>query len=245
MTFAATTIRPGLLVSLKTSCRGNVSYRRRDLVQEANMASWETTRTTADAAEYEQAKKVQTTVSNMIRAVCINSSDWLLCPQSRADMFKDACEKARALVTEFNRGAMFTRVELKVLTGKIASDDIEAIKALNSEIANLLGTMQFGVDTLDIKSIRAAANKATQLSAMLSPDAERTVQKAVREARRVARKLAKQAEGAAGEVDRIAIAAVTEARTAFLDLDQEPVAIERPVAESRAIDFEKENGNAL
>lgn len=237
MTIAATTIRPGLLVSLKTSCRGNVRYQREDIVSGRDMAQWQTTRTTTDPDEYERAKKVQTTVSNMIRAVCINSSDWLLCPLSRVDMFRDAVKKARGLVSEFNEASMFTRIELKVLTGSIAPNDVEAIKAINAEISALLATMQFGLDTLDVKAIRAAANKATQLSAMLSPDAEKSVRTAVREARRVARKLSKASEGAAGEIERISIERLTEGR--FVDLDAAELTIAKPISETRAVDFEK------
>jgi hypothetical protein len=46
-----TTLRPGLLVSLKTSVTGNVLYARRDVEQEhtlddgAKSATWETERT--------------------------------------------------------------------------------------------------------------------------------------------------------------------------------------------------------
>lgn len=64
-TFKASTLRPGLLVSLKTSCTGNVSYTRADIEaghmteEGKKRAKWETERTIEDPIEHEAAIKVQ------------------------------------------------------------------------------------------------------------------------------------------------------------------------------------------
>ena len=65
----AATLRPGLLVSLKTSVHGNVSYQRRDIINEASHSKWETDRVIADPVEHEAATKARNTARGMIAKV--------------------------------------------------------------------------------------------------------------------------------------------------------------------------------
>jgi hypothetical protein len=237
------TLRPGLLVSLKTSIRGNISYDHRDIERDhltedgRQLAKWETERTISDPAEYEAATKVRSKVRSIISGVCANSAFGLLCPEKSADDLDKAIAEARRMADEFNATAKLTSVRLYVIAGRIAPDDVEAVRAINSEVRDLLANMADGIRNLDVKAVRDAADRARDIGRMLAPDAQARVQEAIDLARSTARQIVKAGEQAAQEIDQRTIRRITEARTAFLDL--EPVAeVAVPAAEGRAVDFE-------
>lgn len=241
MTIATSTLRPGLLVSLKTSTRGNVRYDKVDLDAEtgedgAAKARWETTRTIADPVEYDRACKTRSKAAALIRRVCTNSAFGLLCPHENSDQLEAAIKEARELTEAFNSEAALTRIHVYVIAGQVAADDVEAVKAINSEVRELLEAMAEGVRNTDVKVIREAASKAKELGAMLSPDAEARVRIAIDTARSAARQIVKAGEQAALEIDKAAIRKITEQRTAFLDLS-EGEAPAAPKAEARALDL--------
>lgn len=243
MTIQSTTLRPGLLVSLRTSVTGNVSYDKR--IIEADhvtadgeaRAKWETVRTITDPAEHERAEKARSAASAKIRAVCARSAFGLLCPESDSDDLAAAMREARAIADEFNASAALSRVSVYIIAGRIAADDVEAVKAINSEISELLADMAQGVQNLDAEAIRAAANKAKNVGAMLPAEASARVQVAIEAARSAARQIVKAGEQASSQVDQRAIRKITEARTAFLDL-QDAGEIQAPAAQARAVDLE-------
>jgi hypothetical protein len=141
------------------------------------------------------------------------------------------------VVDEFNASATLTRVSVNVIVGRIAADDVEAVRAINSEVRDLLARMDAGVAKLDPDEIRDAANRAKGLGQMLSPEASGRVQVAINAARLAAREIVKAGEQAAVEVTAAAIAAITETRTAFLDLD-DATEVAAPTETGRALDFE-------
>ena len=123
-----------------------------------------------------------------------------------------------------------------MLTGRIAPDDVEAVKAINSEVRDLLADMEQGVRNIDVKTIRDAATRAKSLGSMLTPDASARITLAVEAARAAAKKIVQAGEAAAQEIDTRAINAITESRTAFLDMDEaKPVAAAK--ASGRAVDL--------
>lgn len=239
---STSTLRPGLLVSLKTSTRGNVKYDRRDIEREKANAKgkshskWETERTIEDVKEYEAAQKARSAASAVIRHVCSASAFGLLCPESNIDELKSAVDEANGIIAAFNETANLTRVSLYVLSARVAQDDVQAMRAINSEISDLLKKMQDGVKNLDVKSIREAAGKARGLGQMLTQDAQVKVQFAIDAARKAARQMVKSGEQAANEIDQKALRQITESRTAFLDLD-EAKEIAKPKARGRAVDL--------
>lgn len=240
-TLQTSTLRPGLLVSLSTSLRGNVRYDKVDLEQEhieegSARARWETTRTVADHAEFEAGKKARDKAAGLIRSVCALSAFGLLCPESDADALAQAIRDAQALIDEFNSTATLTRVKLFVITGRIAQDDVAAVRAINSEIRDLMDDMAQGIERIDAKAIREAATKARSVGGMLTPSAQASVQIAIDAARAAAKKIVAAGESAAIEVDRMAMRKITDQRTAFLDLRDE-VEIARPVSEARTVDL--------
>jgi hypothetical protein len=236
------TLRPGLLVSLKTSVRGNVQYSRKDIEREKTTkdgqahAKWETEKTVTDKKEYDAAYALRVQCRQAIAKPCANSAFGLLCPEDNLDELEAAIKEARKLTNEFNATATLTRVEVHVLTGRVAQDDVEAVRAINSEIADLLATMEKGLKNLDAKAVREAANKAKQIGPMLSADAEAKVQIAIEAARQSAKQIVKAGEQASMEIDTLTIKKIAKQRTAFLDLDDAREVV-TPKAKARKVDF--------
>lgn len=241
MTIQTSTLRPGLLVSLKTSTRGNVSYEKRDLedskLENVELKKWETSRTISDLDEWERSKKARSAASIAVRKVCAWSAFGLLCPESDKDDLDAAIAEARRIVEEFNATAAMTRLHVFVMVGKIAADDVEAVRAINSEVRDLMRDMEEGLKNLDVKTVRDAAQKAKSLGQMLTPDAEGRVTKAVELAREAAKKIVKAGDEGTVEIDKRAIRKIAEQRTSFLDLDG-PVEVQKPTAKkTRAVDL--------
>lgn len=243
-TLNAQTLRPGFLVSLNTSVRGNVAYQRRDIeaphvIDETGelRARWETERTVVDPAEHDEAIKVRGKCRSLITAVCSASTFGLLCPDTAEADLQAAIAESQALAASFNIRAKLTRIGVYVIAGRVAADDVQAVRAINSEVRDLLAEMETGLQGLDVDRVRQAANKAKQLGQMLSPEAAARIQIAIDAARSVARRMVKAGETAAQEIDRRTLSTLAEARTAFLDLD-DAGEIATPVAEGRAIDLE-------
>ncbi len=244
-----TTLRPGYLVSLKTSIRGNVSYKTRTIEEEqrlddgATLAVWETERRVQDQAEQEEAIKVRSKARSLITSCCADSSFGLLCPDHKRPDLENAIDEARTLAEKFNQDATFTNISVYVIAGRVAADDVEAVRAINSEIRDLMTAMEIGINNLDVEAVRNAANKARQLGSMLSSDARERLKDAIDTARSCARKIVKAGESAAIEVDKATLRVLANARTAFLDVPDEdegaPEMAEVATA-ARAIEMEPE-----
>lgn len=242
------TLRPGYLVSLNTSVKGGVFYRKQ-LIEAAHLDDdgqererWETERVVTDPKELEEAYKVRGKVRGLIGAVCARSAFGLLCPEDRKADLDEAVAQAEALAAEFNADASTVRIWVFVMTGWVASDDEEAARKITRELRMLMTDMTEGMQGLDVKRIRDAADRATSVGEMLTPEAQGRLQVAIETARKTARQIVKAGEQAAIEVDRSAIAKIEMARTSFLDLDT-ATPIEAPVAVAqRAIDFDASEG---
>ncbi len=217
------TIRPGLLVALKSSVTGGVSYQRKDIEHDASRARWETTRTIEDPVEHERAIKARSRALREVRAVCSPTSFGLLCPVNLEPELNAAIRRARDIVDEHNDGAVFTQINIYVLKGRIADTDEEAARAIGQEVAELVAGMNSGIDRLDPKAIRDAASKARQMAAMLTEEQSGAVSEAIKQARKAARQIVKRVEKE-GEQAAVVLAdiqrgAIEKARIAFLDLE--------------------------
>lgn len=223
-------IRPGLLVSLKTTLRGGVSYLQRTLetdhVEEtgARVARWETTREIVDAKEHERAIVARGKARTAIVRECCASSFGLLCPVGNEDKLAAAIAEAQSIADEFNRSARHTRIEVYTLAGRIADTDEAAARAIGAEVRELIDAMESGVRAADPERIREAANKARQVAGMLSPDVQSKVSAAIAEVRGIARdivrRVEKAGETAAAVVEGVKLADLQAARFAVLDLDE-------------------------
>ena len=123
-----------------------------------------------------------------------------------------------------------------VIAGRVAANDVEAVKAINSEIRDLMAAMETGLANLDVKAVRAAASKAKAMGQMLSRSlGSRSTRRgsgpAVRQADRESRRAGAQ------EIDRQTIKRIAEQRTAFLDLDEPEKEIGSVAEPGRAVDF--------
>jgi hypothetical protein len=238
------TLRPGLLVSLKTSLSGNVSYTTRDIEPDhiestgERRARWETERTIANPQEHEEAIQVRGRARSLVIAHCASSSFGLLCPRERRDALLTSIKEARELANAFNARATCTQIHVNVILGEIAADDAEALLSINSEMRSLLSAMETGLQRLDAKAVRDAADKARALGAMLSPYAQGQVQQAIEVARSAARRISKAGETAAIEIDAATLRTIRASRTAFLDLDPEQEVSAPTVTAGRAVDLD-------
>ncbi len=241
-TMKIATLRPGLLVALSSTIRGNVSYRTIDLDPDhltsegTREARWETQRRIEDPAEHEEAIKVRSKCRSLITGVCSGSDFGLLCPEANAPALAAAVQEAKGLAAAFNATARRTEVSVYVITGRIAADDVEAVRAINSEIRTLLETMARGVSSLDVKAIRDAANRARDLGAMLTPEAASRVEMAIAQAREAARKIARAGDQSAAEVSTLSLDRIESARLSFLDVDPAGE-VQAPEVEGRSLDL--------
>lgn len=243
----ASVLKPGFLVSLKTSLRGGVNYRRVDIEADhadengTRVAKWETTREINNPEEFEAGNLARRQARSTVTAVCCSSSFGLLCPTSKEPELMIAIAQARAIADKHNEQAGDTRVDVFVLIGRIAQDDAEAARALGAEVRELLDDMEAGIKAADPEKIREAANKARDLGGMLSQDVAGKVSAAITEARNAARaivrRVQKAGETAASVVAECNVSQLTAARFAFLDLEEaKPTESEAPAA--RGIDLE-------
>lgn len=243
------TLKPGLLVSLKSTVKGGVAYRKIDLEAAhldetgAEVARWETTREITDPAEFERATKARGLARSAITAVCCATSHGLLCPEADEDKLDAAIKDARAIADLFNAPATCSHVEVYVIVGRIAQNDVEAARAIGAEIRELLDAMRTGIAAADPSAIREAANKAKNLGAMLSADVAGQVSAAIIEAREAARaivrRVEKAGETAAAVVADCSTARIDGARFAFLDLD-DGAEVQQVAPAGRGIDYEPE-----
>lgn len=233
---ALSILRPGFMVSLKTTVRGGVSYKRVELdtkdatevaAEGAQVARWETTKIVEDPAENERANKARNEARGLITRHCVSTAFGLLCPASREAELTASVAAARALVSSHNQSATCTNVSVYVMSGKIAATDEENARAIGEEIRSLIADMSGAIDRLDPDKIREAAAKAAKISAMLAPEQSEKVGAAVAAARKAARditrRIGKDAEPAAVVLADIQRGAIENARIAFLDLDETSV----------------------
>ncbi len=231
MSIQSQTIRPGLLVSLKTATRGGITYNVVPLESAtrgaAKVARWETTRSIADAEEHARAVVARGRCRTVISRVCCPSSFGLLCPTESEEKLAEAIREAQAVAAAHNATARVTRVECLVITGRIADNDVMAARAIGAEVRDMLAAMEAGVRAADPEAIRKAANDARALSGMLSDDVRRSVSAAIAEVRGIARDIVKRAEKgaeqAAAVVEGVNLQALQAARFAVLDLSDDAV----------------------
>ena len=239
-------IRPGLLVSLKTTIKGGVSYRTIDIDPDhkegdSRVARWETTRYIKDAEEHIEAVKARSAARGAILKVTRDSSFGLLCPMDDESKLADAILESRRIAEAFNARAQHSRIEVFVISGRIAATDEEAARAIGSEVRELLGSMETAIRAADPEAIRAAAMKAKTLAGMLTDGAAEKVNAAIAEVRAVARDIVKRAgkagERAADVVADVTLSRLEAARFAVLDLESSGSDYVAPREVGPAIDF--------
>jgi len=238
------TLRPGILVVLKTGVEGGVSYEKEVLQSETLMADgakeaeWKTKKRVDDAEEHDRAEKRRAEVRSLIEGACAKSDFGLLCPSEREQELGLRIAKAQILVDEFNKSARASQVVFRILRGRVEQDDALATKALAGEVAGLMRRMEEGIAKLDVKAIRRAASEARSVSQMLSNEAQATVVAAIVQARDAAREIAsrveKAGELAATVLQDVRTEQIKSVRLSMLDVERGTEVTLKPVA--RALD---------
>ncbi len=231
------TIRPGILIALRTQVSGGVEYQRNDLAPDdvvtpaandsaTKVEAWKTIKITADAAEHAKAVSVAGLARREVTKLCMATSFGLLAAEALEKELDEAHARARTMVVEFNATARYTRIGFAMLKGRIAASDEEAVRAITNEIGALVAGMNTAIDNLDVDAIRAAAGKAASLAAILGDEEQKTVTAAVEAARKAARMIVKRV-ATGGEPAAVVLAdmqrgAIERARVAFADMDERP-----------------------
>jgi hypothetical protein len=224
------TIRPGMLVGLKTRIQGGVTYStseeslERDGCEEDK--TWRTLRHVEDVEELASATEVRNKAGSLIRLVCIPTPFGLVCPKERRTELGERITDAQKRIQEHNKTAVHTKIDLYVIQGEIADNDKQAVLAILSEVRDALDEMKRGVETVNVKTIRDAALKAKNIGQMLPKDQEERVSKAVAAARSAARLIAKRIEKG-GELASIVLKEISmkpidDLRFSFLDMEDAP-----------------------
>lgn len=249
-------IRPGILVSCHSVIRGGIKYDRTDLGNEVRpdgtvKSKWETERTIINVEEHERAVKCRSKAIGLIRSTCIPTTFGLLCREDDLSILNSAIDDAKKLIAKFNSSSEFSHVAIYVLKGKVASTDDEAVRSISEEVRSLLDTMEEGISKADVKAIRDACSKAQAITAMLGDEQVRKVSRAVQEARDAAREIVRRVEKRGEEASRVLASiqtrAISNARMAFLDLDDELEVKGAPMPQVnvRNLDIEDEDEQAL
>lgn len=259
-------LKPGLLVALRTSILGGITYMRTDLdagsagqvehvqgcpggtggacselcATNRDVSRWETTRVISDKAEYERAQKARSRAAHLVRSVCTQSAFGLLCSSAREKELDAAIAEAQLLVETFNASAVSSRISIHVLRGQIEASDAAAARAIGAEVRELIDAMRAGIEAADPAAIRAAANRAKEFGQMLDEETAGKVSSAIAEARSAARAIVRRVESGGEEaalvVQELSRKALDEARFAFLDLEESAAPVAQAAAPARQVD---------
>lgn len=241
MAITQTTIRPGYLVNIRTSIKGNVEYTKSEETVRTEggteVSEWTTERLVKNAKEQAEAVEIRSKARQMVAGICIQTEFAMLCLASRRAELDEAFDRARALCVEFNRNSTYTRIKFVGVAGFIADNDETAIKAIRSEMTELLEEITAGIDGLDPERVKDAAARAKKIGNMLPDEMQVRLNDTLKDVRKVAKKMVEAGEQVAIEIDAEVLNKITFARTAFLDIDGGE-ALEAPEDDTgRAVDL--------
>lgn len=194
-------------------------------------------------AEHKAAGEARGKARTAVTRICCPSSFGLLCPQANEEKLQAAIEEAQAIAAAHNSIAKSTRLDVFVITGRIADNDEQAARAIGAEVRDLIAAMEAGVRKADPAAIREAASKARALSGMLGNEAQRKLSAAIIEVRAIAteivQRVGKSGETAASVVEGLKLSALEGARFAVLDMTEgaDPTG-DLFAAPGRAVDLE-------
>jgi len=218
-------VKPGILVSLGTSNRGNTSYTREviEYPTEQDDGSVESEmnvrKRVADPDEQRSAEKIRNRARTLILRPCSKSKGWYICPLDRRDELEKGIADARQLVNDFNSMAIYNHIQLNLICGEVQQDDVEAAKTIFNKVGEFMRQMEIGLEKLDVKRVRQIANEAQNVGQMLDGEAKAELEEVIKAARGAATRIKKRGDAIVGEMERSTIRLIAESRTAFLDLD--------------------------
>lgn len=192
-------LRPGVLLSLRVSHKGGASYTQIDREQTtdkvgAEVTRWKTERRIEDPEEYERGSKLRNKCRTIITGACLQTPFGLICPLDQIKKLNDAMQTARATAAQFNSSAKHSWIVIGALRGKIEQNDTEAMRAIGTELKDLLRRMKEEVSQANPTNVRDLAWRAKQLGGMLEDTQQTQIDKAVKAARKAASEIAKRVE---------------------------------------------------
>lgn len=225
-------LRPGLLVTLHTRIEGGCAYDREDLGHSVDdvagelrdVTEWKTTRTIADAEEWDRASKVRSQARALVASACVDTPfSFLLCPTEQETLLDQKLAEAQALVALFNAGSAHSKIKLVSVRGAIAESRVEAITAVKQELNSLIGQLDQAIGAGDVGGIRELVTRAQRVGKMLDQqsDAKGALGKAIAAARVIAKTLVKrveqQGEAVATVLEEANLSPIAQARFLFID----------------------------
>ncbi len=238
------TLKPGLLVSLKTTKRGGTEYAREDLASKkegaAKIDEWKTTKKVTDPKEDDRAAKLRSKLGGLVRKVCVPSAFGLICPVSKETELREAIAEAKVGAAKFNTEARTVQIGVFCLVGRIAETDQEATRAIRDELRDMIAEMQGFIEAGAVEKARDSASKLLKMGMVLDEKTQGKVKRAVEEVRQIAKDAIKKVtEGGVTTAEAVAgikFKAVEEARFAFLDEGGEVVQSQAPATDARGLD---------
>lgn len=218
------TLRPGIMLGLKTSVRGGVTYKRVDLDSDDGSEKWETTKRVQDPTTLKAASKLRARCRQRIEQVCAKTSFALLCANENETKLDAVLDDVRAKVRDWNAANPVTRVNVWCVKARIAESDAQAARGIASDLTDLLDAMNKSISDLDPDAIRASARQARAMLSILSEQKQALANQAIEAARdaasAIAKRVIKKGEDAATVLQSLDTQAISAARVAFLDIEE-------------------------
>ena len=216
-------LKPGRMVSLRSTVRGGVEYDREDLPTACDCAladgpraevrgpdhatscpmgegeavkAWKTVRRIKDPVEWKRAKAVRGRAVAKVWHACVFTEFGLVLPDDRRAKFEEILTEQRQLVHEHNKTTQHTHVTLRVLRSRLERDE-ETETSLAAEVDEVVEDMEACAAASDVDGARKTALKAQKLTAIFSSDVAARVMEKVKAARDAATAAAKAARDAA------------------------------------------------
>jgi hypothetical protein len=188
----------GLALDLTIRVTGGIEYKRRTLGSkmdgEAKIEEWETEKITRNPEEHAQAIKVRADARNMITRLCSRTplGDLLMVPQEKEVDIRIALETAQAKITAHNGKATHHFVVMGCVPSRLVPDDRWTLRSISGEILATLVMMESGIGGANVERIRDAADSASKILPMLTPQASLVITGAIEDARRAAREITRR-----------------------------------------------------
>lgn len=195
-------LRPGFLVCFSTRVENGVEHLKSQVREEvlpdgAVRKEWQAATIIHDPEEFKAVSVLRSRVRNIMKGVTTNTGFALMCPREDEQRLSAAITEMDALALGWNETSKVYKLRVSTVLAEIAENKADAIKAIKSEVVDLLARMEAATRAGSVRDIRAAANEAAQKVALLdleSEDGDDEIAQALAVARGVARKIVKRVE---------------------------------------------------
>lgn len=155
-------IRPGILVGLRTSVKGGVEYTRLDkgIVEEddgAVVEKWDTEKKTLDPEEHRLASAARNRARYLIKSTCAQTPFGLIAQDE--ERLEESVRAAKQHIREFNQQAQHSIVQIHVIRARFAADDAEAAESIRAALQDLLERLEGLTARGDVDGVRNLCNQ--------------------------------------------------------------------------------------